>query len=168
MPPRRSAAILLYRHGAAGPELLLAHPGGPLWAKKDARAWSLPKGEYDGTEDAYAAARREFAEELGSAPPDVEPMPLGEVRQASGKIVTAWALPGDLDVSTVRSNDVELEWPPRSGRVQRFPEIDRAAWFGPAAARVKLISAQAAFVDRFLQAIDEPSQYGVSHTHPAS
>ncbi len=142
--------------------------GGPLWASKDDRAWSLPKGEYLETEDAYAAARREFAEELGSEPPAGEPLELGEVRQTSGKIVTAWALPGDLDVSTVRSNDFELEWPPRSGRVQRFPEIDRAAWFVPDIARVKLIIAQAAFVDRLVHALAPPSQYGVSHVSPAS
>ncbi len=165
---RRSAGLLLHRRTDAGLELLLAHMGGPLWANKDERAWSLPKGEYDETTDdtAYAAARREFEEELGSPPPAVEPLPLGEVRQTNGKIVTAWALAGDLDVTTVRSNDFELEWPPRSGRRQRFPEIDRAAWFPPHVARVKLITAQAAFVDRLVQALDEPSQYGVSHAVP--
>lgn len=137
--------------------------GGPLWASKDERAWSLPKGEYAPDEDPYAAARREFAEELGSQPPDGRALPLGEVRQSGGKIVTAWALAGDLDVTTVRSNDVALEWPPRSGRVQHFPEIDRAAWFAPDVARGKLVAAQAAFVDRLLQALDDPRQYGVSH-----
>ena len=163
MSPRRSAGLLLYRPAPGGVELLLAHMGGPLWASKDERAWSLPKGEYAADEDAYAAARREFAEELGSVAPDVEALPLGEVRQAGGKIVTAWALPGDLDVETVVSDTVELEWPPRSGRRQRFPEIDRAAWFPPDTARGKLVTAQSAFVDRLLQALGEGSQYGVSH-----
>ena len=170
---RRSAGLLLFRPTAAGPELLLAHMGGPLWARKDDRAWSLPKGEYDDTEDAYAAARREFAEELGSEPPAGEPLPLGEVRQSGGKVVTAWALAGDLDVTTVRSNDFVLEWPPRSGRTQRFPEIDRAAWFPPEVARAKLVAAQAEFVDRLVDALDnsapgDTARYGVSHTFPTT
>ena len=162
-----SAGLLLYRSPGPHLELLLAHMGGPLWARKDDRAWSLPKGEYDETEDAYAAARREFAEELGSEPPDVEPLPLGEVRQSGGKVVTAWALPGDLDVDTVVSNTVELEWPPRSGRTLRVPEVDRAGWFPPDVARAKLVAAQAAFVDRLLQALADPSRYGASQTDPA-
>ena len=170
---RRSAGLLLYRASAAGPELLLAHMGGPLWARKDDRAWTLPKGEYGETEDAYAAARREFAEELGSEPPVGEPLPLGEVRQSGGKVVTAWALAGDLDVTTVHSNEFELEWPPRSGRVQRFPEIDRAAWFPPDVARAKLVTAQAAFVDRLVDALHDSAvgrtaRYGASQTFPAT
>ena len=163
---RRSAGLLLYRQAATGIEVLLAHPGGPFWASKDERAWSLPKGEYLEPEDPYAAARREFAEELGSQPPEGTPLPLGEVRQAGGKVVTAWALPGDLDVTTVHSNDVELEWPPRSGRVRRFPEVDRAAWFPPDLAQSKLVTAQAAFVDRLLHHLDGAARYGVSHTPP--
>ena len=165
--PRRSAGLLLHRPSDTGQQLLLVHMGGPLWAGKDAGAWSLPKGEYTDTEDPYAAARREFVEELGSQPPDAVPVPLGEVRQSGGKIVLAWGLVGDLDVATVRSNHFELEWPPRSGRIQRYPEVDRAAWFAPADARVRLVSAQAAFVDRLLQALDGDHQYGVSHAQPA-
>ncbi|WP_375481387.1 NUDIX domain-containing protein [uncultured Jatrophihabitans sp.] len=167
MAPRTrlpSAGLLLYRLEPAGLELLLAHMGGPLWASKDDRAWTVPKGEYDDTEDAYAAARREFAEELGSEPPDGDPVPLGEIRQSGGKRVTAWALPGDLDVTTVQSNDFELEWPPRSGRTQTFPEIDRAAWFDPGTARSKLVTAQSAFVDRLEQALAVGNRYGASQT----
>lgn len=169
MSPRRSArsaGLLLYRSPGTHLELLLAHMGGPLWARKDEKAWTLPKGEYDENEDAYAAARREFAEELGSEPPDGTPLALGEVRQSGGKTVTAWALPGDLDIATVRSNDFELEWPPRSGQLRRFPEIDRAQWFPADAARVRLVTAQAEFVDRLVQALHHRSRYGASQTDP--
>jgi predicted NUDIX family NTP pyrophosphohydrolase len=128
--------------------VLLVHPGGPFWAKKDAGAWSIPKGEYvDGEEDPLACARREFEEELGTpAPGDL--VPLGEVRQKSGKRVTAWAAAGDLDPTGVASNTFTMEWPPRSGRMQEFPEIDRAAWFALDEAREKINPAQAAFLDR--------------------
>ena len=166
--PRRSAGLLLYRPAADGIEVLIAHTGGPFWARKDERAWSLPKGEYGDDGDAYAAARREFTEELGSAPPDGEPLPLGEVRQAGGKIVVAWALAGDLDVTTVRSNEVAIEWPPRSGRTLMVPEIDRAAWFTPEDARPRLFTAQTDFLDRLLHALGEGSRYRVSHARPAA
>ncbi len=147
--PQRSAGILLHRHGADGREVLLVHPGGPFWAKRDDGAWSIPKGEYADDEDPVAAARREFAEELGSALPDgTELRELGEVRQKNGKRVRAWAAEGDLDASAARSNTFEMEWPPRSGRRQEFPEIDRAEWFTLARAREKLLPAQAAFLDR--------------------
>ncbi len=132
---RRSAGILLHRRGDAGVEVLLVHPGGPFWAKKDAGAWSIPKGEHDDGEDARACALREFEEETGSAPAPGELTDLGTVRQKSGKVVQAWALAGDLDPETVRSNRFEMEWPPRSGRRAEFPEVDRAAWFGLAEAR---------------------------------
>lgn len=122
--------------------------GGPYWARKDDGAWSIPKGEYDGDEDALGAARREFAEELGSPPPEHGYLELGEVRQASGKRVTAWAVEGDLDADAIVSNVFELEWPPRSGRRQSFPEIDRAAWFDLDAARPKLVKGQVEFLDR--------------------
>lgn len=146
--PRRSAGIVLHRRAPDGsPEVLLVHPGGPFWAKKDDGAWSIPKGEQGDDEEPLAAARREFAEELGTAPPDGEPQPLGEVRQKSGKVVTAWALAGDLDPAQVVSNTFELEWPPRSGRRQAFPEVDRAEWFGLDRARVKLLPAQVPFLD---------------------
>ena len=130
MARRRSAGIVLYRAGAAGHEVLLVHPGGPFWASRDLGAWSIPKGEYGDEEDPRAAAAREFEEELGTAPPAREAMlELGEVTQRSGKVVTAFALEGDLDPARVRSNTFAMEWPPRSGRTQQFPEVDRAAWF---------------------------------------
>jgi predicted NUDIX family NTP pyrophosphohydrolase len=149
--PKLSAGLLVFREGAAGIEVLLVHPGGPFWANRDNGAWSIPKGEYEPGEDPLEVARREFLEELGVEPPDpAAAVPLGEVRQSNGKVVTAWALPGDVDVSLVRSNTFTMEWPPRSGRVQEFPEVDRAGWFDPVTARRKLITAQAAFVDRLL------------------
>jgi len=143
----RSAGLLLYRVRDGVPEVLLGHMGGPFWARKDEHAWSIPKGEYGDDEDALAAARREFAEETGSAPPDGEPLPLGEVRQSGGKRVVAWALEGDLDPATVASNTFTLEWPPRSGRQQEFPEIDRADWFALDAARAKLVKGQVPLLD---------------------
>lgn len=133
--------------------MLLVHPGGPFWARRDAGAWSIPKGEIDPGEDPLAAARREFAEELGSPPPDGAALALGEVRQKSGKRVSAWTLAGDLDPATVTSNTFTMEWPPRSGRTQEFPEVDRAQWFSLDTAREKLIAAQAAFLDRLDQAL---------------
>jgi predicted NUDIX family NTP pyrophosphohydrolase len=139
---------VLYRLTTAGLEVLLVHPGGPFWARRDLGAWSIPKGEYGPDEDPLAAARREFAEELGTAPPPGSAEDLGEVRQKSGKLVRAWALAGDLDVSTVNSNTFTLEWPPRSGRRQEFPEVDRAEWFGLAAARRQITAAQVALLDR--------------------
>jgi predicted NUDIX family NTP pyrophosphohydrolase len=146
---KRSAGILLHRDGSDGREVLLVHPGGPFWARRDDGAWSIPKGEYMDDEDPRAAARREFEEELGSAlPGDAQLRELGEVKQKNGKLVVAYAVPGDLDTSTVRSNTFEMEWPPRSGRRQTFPEIDRAEWFGLAQAREKLLPAQTAFLDR--------------------
>jgi len=129
------------------------HPGGPFWAKRDDGAWSIPKGEYTDDEDPEAAARREFAEELGSRLPEsAELRDLGEVKQKNGKVVVAYAAAGDLDTSTVHSNTFEMEWPPRSGRRQAFPEIDRAEWFALAQAREKLLPAQAAFLDRLEEA----------------
>ena len=146
---KRSAGILLHRDGPEGREVLLVHPGGPFWAKRDDGAWSIPKGEYDDGEEPMAAALREFEEELGSALEHVgELVELGEVRQRNSKVVVAWAAAGDLDASAVRSNTFSMEWPPRSGRQQEFPEIDRAGWFTLARAREKLVEAQAAFVDR--------------------
>ncbi len=146
---RRSAGILLHRVGPEGREVLLVHPGGPFWAKRDDGAWSIPKGEYDDDEEPMAAALREFEEEVGSALEHVgELVELGEVRQRNRKRVTAWAAEGELDASAVRSNTFAMEWPPRSGRTQKFPEIDRAEWFTLARAREKLIEAQAAFLDR--------------------
>jgi predicted NUDIX family NTP pyrophosphohydrolase len=151
---KRSAGILLYRRAAGGDELevLLVHPGGPFWARRDVGAWSIPKGEVDAGEDERACALRELEEETGAAFADVaeaELLALGEVRQKSGKVVAAWALERDLDAEAIRcSSLVELEWPPRSGRVQTFPEIDRAAWLSLPAAREKLLPTQAPFLDR--------------------
>jgi predicted NUDIX family NTP pyrophosphohydrolase len=144
----RSAGILLYRRGADGLEVLLVHPGGPFWAKKDLGAWSIPKGEHDEEEDAQACALREFAEETGGAPAPGDLAPLGEVRQKAGKIVQAWALEGDLDPAAIRSNTFTMEWPPRSGRMRSFPEVDRAEWFSLADARERINPAQSAFLDR--------------------
>jgi predicted NUDIX family NTP pyrophosphohydrolase len=154
--PVRSAGILLHRPArtiGAGIEVLLVHPGGPLWARKDEGAWSIPKGEHDDDEDPLAAARREFAEELGIEAPAGEPIDLGEVRLKSGKRVRAFALEGDLDPSAIVPGTFEMTWPPRSGRTQAFPEVDRAEWFGPATARTKLNAAQGALVDRLLDAL---------------
>jgi predicted NUDIX family NTP pyrophosphohydrolase len=143
-----SAGILLHRAGPAGREVLLVHPGGPFWTRKDLGAWSIPKGELDGDEEPGACARREFAEETGTALPEGALDDLGTVKLKSGKLVYAFAVAGDLDPATLVSNTFELEWPPRSGRMQTFPEVDRAAWFDLATAREKLNPAQAAFVDR--------------------
>ncbi len=145
----QSAGILLYRGEGAGLEVLLVHPGGPFWARKDLGAWSIPKGEPDPGEDPLACARREFEEELGSAlPADAEPAALGEVRQRGGKVVTAWAVAGDLDAAGIRSSTFTLEWPPRSGKMQEFPEVDRAAWFDFEEASRRINPAQAALLER--------------------
>ena len=157
MPPtkrssqRRSAGILLYRRAANDLEVLLVHPGGPLWTRRDVGAWSIPKGEYLDGEDPLDAARREFEEELGSAPPSGEAADLGEVRQKSGKRVRGWALAGDLDAARITSNTFRLEWPPRSGELIEIPEVDRAAWFGLDAAREKINPAQVQLLDRLEQ-----------------
>jgi predicted NUDIX family NTP pyrophosphohydrolase len=149
MAGKRSAGILLHRRGADGAlEVLLVHPGGPFWTKKDAGVWSIPKGEYDDSEDARAAALREFAEELGAPPPDGDLVDLGEVRQRSGKTVVAWALEGDADAEAIRSNTFSMEWPPRSGTMREFPEVDCAGWFGLDEAREKILPAQAPLLDR--------------------
>ena len=129
------------------------HPGGPFWAKRDEGAWSIPKGEIGPGEAPLEVARREFREELGAEPPDGEVAALGVVRQAGGKTVHAWAVKGDFDVSALRSNSFEMEWPPRSGRRTTFPEVDRAAWFDLEAARVKVLDAQRAFLDRLAEKV---------------
>jgi predicted NUDIX family NTP pyrophosphohydrolase len=145
---RRSAGILLYRGSGEGLEVLIVHPGGPFWRRRDAGAWSIPKGECGPEEAPLDAARREFAEELGTPAPDGEPLDLGEVRLKSGKRVRAWALVGDLDAEQITSNTFTVRWPPRSDQVREFPEVDRAGWFRPATAREKLNPAQATLVDR--------------------
>lgn len=140
--------MALYRRRGAALEVLLVHPGGPVWARRDLGAWSIPKGEYEPGEEPLAAARREFEEELGTAPPEGPVDDLGEIRQKSGKLVRAWALAGDLDAERIRSNTFELEWPPRSGRLIEVPEVDRAEWFTLDAARGKINPAQVALLDR--------------------
>ena len=144
---KQSAGLLLYRETSGRLEVLLVHPGGPFWAKKDLGAWTIPKGEIGEGEDPLAAARREFAEEMGLPPPGGEPVALTLRRQAGGKLVHAWMLRADLDPAAVRSNTFSLEWPPRSGRRQEFPEVDRAAWFTLDEARRKILKGQALLLD---------------------
>ena len=149
---RTSAGILLHRERDGEREVLLVHPGGPFWARKDAGAWSIPKGEYGEGDDPRACALREFEEELGSAlPAGTELRELGTVRQSGGKVVTAYAAAGDLDATAITSNTFTTEWPPRSGRMQEFPEVDRAGWFALDAARVKILAAQAPLLDRLAE-----------------
>jgi len=145
--PLKSAGILPFRRTADGVEILLVHPGGPFWQKRDSGAWSIAKGEYDEDEQPEAAARREFLEETGWAV-SAKLIPLGEIRQSSGKLVTAFALEADFDPATLQSNTFEMEWPPRSGRMSAFPEVDRAAWFSLEEARDKLITGQRLFVEK--------------------
>jgi predicted NUDIX family NTP pyrophosphohydrolase len=149
---KRSAGILMFRRRGSAPELLLVHPGGPFWKNKDLGAWSIPKGEYLEGEDALAVARREFEEETGTRPQG-DCVPLGEIVQAGGKVVTAFALDGDFDPATLRSNSFEIEWPPKSGRKASFPEVDRAQWFSPAEARERILKSQSELIDRLLRAL---------------
>ena len=146
---KTSAGILLHRERGGAREVLLVHPGGPFWARKDAGAWSIPKGEYEEGDDPRACALREFEEELGSPlPAGTELTELGSVRQSGGKVITAYAAPGDLDADAITSNTFTIEWPPRSGRSQEFPEVDRAGWFSLDEAREKINQAQAEFLVR--------------------
>jgi predicted NUDIX family NTP pyrophosphohydrolase len=163
--PKRSAGLLLFRRHDAAPgsaqdlglEVFLVHPGGPFWAKKDLGAWSIPKGEYGDGEEPLAAALREFEEETGFGEivslPVERFLPLGSVRQNGGKVVTAWAVEFDLDPSGISSNFTEIEWPPRSGRRIRIPEVDRAAWFPLPEARARILGAQQPFLDRLLETL---------------
>jgi predicted NUDIX family NTP pyrophosphohydrolase len=151
--PVLSAGILLHRAGPGGREVLLGHMGGPFWARRDDGAWSLPKGEHGADEEPLAAAVREFTEETGSPPPPGDPVPLGTVRQGSGKRLTVFAVEGDLDADAVVSNTFTLEWPPRSGRLREFPEVDRARWFGLDAARRAVVRGQVEFLDRLVAAL---------------
>ncbi|MFD9980591.1 NUDIX domain-containing protein [Streptomyces massasporeus] len=148
---KRSAGLLLFHPGDDGIDVLLGHMGGPFFARRDAGAWTVIKGEYEPDEPAWDAARREFQEELGLPPPDGEAIDLGEVRQTGGKIVTAWAIRADLDPATITPGTFRMEWPPRSGRLQEFPELDRVAWFGLDRARSVIVKAQAAFLDRLAE-----------------
>jgi len=148
MAKKLSAGLLLFRRTSSSTiEVMIAHMGGPFWAKKDSGGWSIPKGEYEDGEDPLEAARREFVEELGHDPPSGDVFELGEVKQSSGKRIRAWAIEGDLDVSEITSNTFEMEWPPKSGRTQEFPEIDRADWFDIHAARIKLAKGQVPLIE---------------------
>jgi predicted NUDIX family NTP pyrophosphohydrolase len=146
---KKSAGTLMYKRSGDGVLVLLVHPGGPFWAKKDMGAWSIPKGEYEEGEDPLVVAKREFAEELGVEPTG-ELLELGELVQPGKKRVLAWAVEGDFDLAVLKSNTFVLEWPPKSGRKQEFPEVDRAAWFAPAEAREKILRGQREFIDRLL------------------
>lgn len=150
---RTSAGILLYRRDSDCVRVLAAHPGGPFWIGRDAGHWTIPKGEAGAGEELFDVARREFLEETGTAAPEGIPIPLGEILQKSGKRVVAWALEGDLDPTTARSNTFEMEWPPGSGSIRAFPEIDRVAWFDPDGARLALKAAQVPLVERLLAAL---------------
>jgi predicted NUDIX family NTP pyrophosphohydrolase len=155
---KQSAGILLYRLAGAAPEVLLVHPGGPFWAKKDLGVWSIPKGEYGEGEEPQACALRELGEELGPAVPSLEAealIELGTVKQKGGKVVTAWAAEAEFDPAELRSNTFSMEWPPRSGRQREVPEVDRAEWFDPTEARRRINPAQAVFVDRLLVHLGE-------------
>jgi predicted NUDIX family NTP pyrophosphohydrolase len=146
--------LLLFRGAGEDLQVLLVHPGGPFWSNRDLGAWSIPKGECEEGEDPRSAAWREFGEELGSPAPEGDALELGEVRQKAGKTVVAWAIAGDLDSETITSNTFTMEWPPRSGRSQAFPEVDRAGWFSLAEARERINPAQAALLDRLREALD--------------
>jgi predicted NUDIX family NTP pyrophosphohydrolase len=147
-----SAGILMYRRAGSRLEVLLVHPGGPFWRNKDEGAWSIPKGEMDKREDAAVVARREFLEETGVAVTGaIEP--LGDIRQRGGKQVTAFAVEGDLEVDAVKSNTFEIEWPPKSGRMQSFSEIDRAGWYDLSAAHVKILESQRPLLDRLFELV---------------
>lgn len=140
----------MYRWAGRVPELLLVHPGGPFWAKKDIGAWSIPKGEFDPEEDPLQAAKREFAEELGVPPPDGPYLDLGQIAQSGHKTVIAFAVEGDFDPEALKSNLFEMEWPPKSGQSRSFPEVDRAGWFTPGDACERILPRQAPLIDRLL------------------
>jgi predicted NUDIX family NTP pyrophosphohydrolase len=168
---KKSAGLLLFREMAARVEVLLVHPGGPFWAKKDDGSWSIPKGEFTDDEEPLAAAKREFEEEVG-APPAGDFIPLDPVRQPSGKLVLAWAVRADFDPSSLKSNTFSMEWPPKSGRQREFPEVDRAAWFEVESARPKILKGQAPFLDQLLDRIEGTegcvNALGIRESEPAS
>ena len=150
--PKKSAGLLLYRNSRAGLEVLLAHPGGPFWRKKDEGAWTIPKGEFE-DENPLAAAKREFDEELGSPPPEGVYLELKPIKQKNAKTVHAWAVEGDFDPANLKSNTFLCEWPPKSHRMEEFPEVDRAEWFPVEIAKKKILSAQAALIDQLLELV---------------
>jgi predicted NUDIX family NTP pyrophosphohydrolase len=150
--PKLSAGLLMFRRRHSALEVLLVHPGGPFWKNKDDGAWSIPKGEYSQADHALEAAQREFREETGFEP-GTDLIPLGEIRQPSGKIVSAWAFEGNCDPAGLRSNTFSIEWPPKSGQTREFPEVDRAGWFPIEAARTKILKGQAGFLDRLVSKV---------------
>lgn len=157
MAKLRSAGILLFRRTPGGTEFLLVHPGGPFWAKRDEGAWSIPKGGVEAAEEPRACALRELAEELGTGAPRLDPgqlIELGAIRQRAGKVVEAWAAEAEFDPATLASNTFSMEWPPRSGSRQEFPEVDRAGWFDLEAARSKILAGQEELLDRLLERLE--------------
>ena len=152
---KKSAGILLYREISGHLEVFLVHPGGPFWAKKDEGAWSIPKGEFEGDEEPFSAAKREFAEEVGSTP-EGEAIPLRPVRQPSGKLIYAWVMKYDLELAEFRSNTFSMEWPPKSGCYEEFPEVDRAAWLTFDTARRKIVKGQIPFLDQLQDVLRGP------------
>jgi len=159
---KQSAGLLLYRKNSKTIEVLLIHPGGPFWAKKDQGAWSIPKGEFAEGEEAASAARREFEEELGMAAPEGTAIDLGNAKQSSGKVIYAWAIEADLDIRQAKSNIFEMEWPPKSGKRQSFPEADKFAWFSVAAAKQKLVKGQVPLLEQLIRVL------GVASEEPAT
>jgi predicted NUDIX family NTP pyrophosphohydrolase len=151
---KQSAGLLIYRKSNSAIEVLIVHPGGPFWAKKDKAAWSLPKGEFEENEDTLTTAKREFKEELGHEPPEGEYIEIGSVKNKSGKVIHGWTVEGDVDVSMIKSNTFKMEWPPKSGQHQEFPEVDKAGWFSLEKAKEKLNPAQAEFIDRLAETLD--------------
>jgi predicted NUDIX family NTP pyrophosphohydrolase len=156
---KKSAGLLLYREASEtlGIEVLLAHPGGPFWRNKNEGAWTIPKGEFADDEDPLAAAKREFEEELGAAPPVGDYIQLKPIKQKNGKVVHAWAVKGNFDPKALKSNTFEMEWPPKSGRMQSFPEVDRAQWFSPDVAKLKMLIGQGALVDELTERLANTS-----------
>lgn len=145
---KQSAGILVYRKRHDTVDVLFVHPGGPYWAKHDKGVWSIPKGEHEPDEDMFAAAKREYQEEIGSPAPDGDYLELGDTKLKSGKVITAWAVEGNVDPNTIKSNAISIEWPPKSGQMQEFPEVDRAEWFPIEIAIIKVHPAQAVFIER--------------------
>jgi predicted NUDIX family NTP pyrophosphohydrolase len=163
---KQSAGILLYRNNGQEPEVLIAHPGGPFFAKKDLGVWTIPKGLYDEDEDPLAAAKREYREEIGSAAPDGKYLELGRVKRKDGKTITAWAVEGNIDTQKIKSNNFEMEWPPKSGKMQKFPEVDKAAWVDLPTAAKKLQRAQVAFLESLAKELKVP--FKVSEDPPSA
>lgn len=163
---KQSAGLLLYKKTTKGIEVLIGHPGGPFWVKKDKGAWSIPKGEFQEGEEPLAAAYREFAEEMGITPPEGDTLELGSAKQSSGKVVYAWAIEADFDTKQVKSNTVSIEWPPKSGQTQEFPEIDKARWFNLATAREKLVKGQVPLLETLAEKLGTTIEGDATESEP--